>query len=180
VVVFSRTVVWCPYCRNHIKEADFVASFLAQHGVNIVSITPDELDLHQKYAEMNALRHPLLSDPQRQAIKGFDVINGNIPKDVVGQRPDIPFPGYFVLDREGTIVDKSFLTDYQFRQSPSVAITRRFGWQGRPGGTAEADLFGAQMAISPITVLPAIKSVFIARCSQACPGASAMVRLLCG
>lgn len=148
VVVFSRTVLWCPYCRNHIKEADFVAPFLASRGVNVVCITPDELDLHRKYAEANGLGIPLLSDPERQAIKGFDVLNGNIPKDIVGQRPDVPFPGYFVLDRNGIVTDKAFLTDYQFRQSPSVAIARRFGWLDRPSVEAEAPSFHARLAIS--------------------------------
>lgn len=130
ILSFIRTTWWCPYCRNQSKELDLAKDLVGEKGITVAAITPDPVDIHRQCAEAYGLRYPLLSDEGSTVIEAYGIINHAIPEDVPSQRYRMPFPGIYLLDRDGIVRSAAFLANYEHRRSATVPVMARFGVSG--------------------------------------------------
>lgn len=82
-------------------------------GIQILAISYDSVDVLKKFADRRKIIFPLLSDPKSQTIKGFGVLNS----DAKGKGAGIPYPGTFILDKDGVVRAKIFVDGYRERHS---------------------------------------------------------------
>jgi peroxiredoxin len=61
---------------------------------------------------------PLLSDPKSQTIEAYHIRNPSAR----GKTEGVPYPGTFILDREGVIRAKLFLEGYRERHTTNALI----------------------------------------------------------
>ena len=84
---------------------------LRARGIAVAVILYDPPDVLQAFAEKWGIEYPLLSDVGSEVIRRYDLLNGETEP---GSRMDgIPYPGTFVLDDTGRVVDRFFEQRYQ-------------------------------------------------------------------
>jgi peroxiredoxin len=85
---------------------------LQNGGVQIAAVSYDPVDILAKFGKQSEIRFPLLSDPQSETIEAYGIRN----KEAKGSRIDgVPYPGTFLVDREGVIREKLFFEGYKKR-----------------------------------------------------------------
>ncbi len=88
-------------------------------------------------------------------IRAFGIFNTNVPEDnplLYG----IPFPGEYLLAPDGTVRDKLFLRNYEYRPSASQMALRHYG--DRQGGSSveiKTDVLTATVSLSSDRCFPA-------------------------
>jgi peroxiredoxin len=70
----------------------------------VVGISYDSVDVLKEFAEKHKITFPLLSNPDSTAIKAY----GLLDKSAKGKQEGIPYPGTFVVDKDGVIRAKLF------------------------------------------------------------------------
>ena len=80
-------------------------SLLKKHGFNVIGVSPDDRDSHQKFREKFSLPFTLLADPQHKIIDQFGVWG---PKKLYGRDYMGLYRTTFVIDEKG-IIRKIFL-----------------------------------------------------------------------
>lgn len=136
VLVFYRGG-WCPYCNIQLRAYQAVLGEIHALGAELLAISPQMPDGSLSTAEQNALGFPVLSDVGNRVAsryglvfevpepvlrfyreqKGFDLamLNGEAA-------PNLPVPGCFVIDAEGTVLLASVDADYTRRLEPQAIL----------------------------------------------------------
>ena len=78
------------------------------------------------FSDANRIEYPMLSDAGSKVIRAFGIFNTNIPENHP-RMYGIPFPGDYLIAPDGTVRDKLFIPDYQFRVTASEVVVRNFG-----------------------------------------------------
>ncbi len=83
-------------------------------GITLIALSYDEQDALADFAQEHSVTFPLLSDPKSEIIKRLGILNTLIEED---DHPwyGIPFPGTYVLDSEGIIIEKFFESNLAIR-----------------------------------------------------------------
>ncbi len=71
------------------------------------------MDVLAKFADKRKIAFPLLSDPGSKTIVAYGLLN----KEAKGRAAGVPYPGTFLVDKEGIIRAKLFLDGYRERHS---------------------------------------------------------------
>lgn len=79
----------------------------------------------------------MLSDVGSKVIRAFGIFNTNIPADHP-MMYGIPWPGDYLIAPDGTVRDKLFLPNYEYRASASQVVQRHFGGKAN-GSSAEIE-----------------------------------------
>jgi hypothetical protein len=79
----------------------------------------------KNFAERQHITYPLLSDPDSQVIRAYDILNETTKPGTLTY--GIPYPGVYVIDAQGRVVSKYFEDDYKDRVSTADILTRQFG-----------------------------------------------------
>jgi peroxiredoxin len=87
-------------------------------GVQVVAFSYDKPEVLARFAERRKITFPLLSDPDSTVIKAFGLLN----KEARGKAAGVPYPGTFLLDKDGVIRAKLFLDGYRERHSTEELI----------------------------------------------------------
>jgi len=78
---------------------------LHQAGIEVIGISPDEVDKLKTFTDDEQITFPLLSDAGSETINAFEI---------QFQR-GLPHPGTFVIDKQGVIRAKLFRDGYRER-----------------------------------------------------------------
>lgn len=84
----------------------------------MVVVSYDSAETIKRVARRRGVTFLLLSDPGSKTIKAFGILN----KEATGRAKGVPYPGIFILDREGTIRAKLFLPGYKERYKSTDII----------------------------------------------------------
>ena len=84
----------------------------------MVGISYDSVDVLKEFAEKRKITFPLLSDPDSKTIKAYGLLNTSAK----GKQEGIPYPGTFVLDKDGMIRAKLFHEGPFKRHTPDDLI----------------------------------------------------------
>ena len=101
-----------------------------KHGIRVVAVSVDPVQVNRWLCEKAGLTFPLLSDPEEKVILTYDVrhIRGG-PKGV-----DIARPAEFLIDRKGTVRWVNLTDDIRVRASGEqvLKIVGQLGLGARP------------------------------------------------
>lgn len=101
VIVFSRSLDWCPYCKTQAIDLKTVAKSLEAEGWPLSLITYDSPETLAAFGDENSLNYTLLSDTNSAMIDAFGLRNSDIPE---GSRFDgIPHPAIVFVGADGMI-----------------------------------------------------------------------------
>ena len=117
LLVFSRSVDWCPYCKTQMLDLQNRLPALEAAGLGLAVVTYDSPAVMSDFAARRGITFSLLSDPGSSTIKAYGLLNTTV--DQTSTNYGIPFPGTFVLDREGVVTDRFFEEAYQERTTVS-------------------------------------------------------------
>jgi len=113
VVVFSRSLDWCPYCKAQALELETVATELAEAGWSMNVITYDSPETLTDFATEHTLTYTLLSDTDSAMIDAFGLRNTRV---TAGSRFDgIPNPAIIYIKSDGEVAGVQKEERYQDR-----------------------------------------------------------------
>jgi hypothetical protein len=107
---------------------------LKAKGYGVAAISYDSPAILVDFARRRSITFPLLSDPGSKIIRAFGILNEAAPRNsfVYG----VPYPGSFLVDREGKVVAKYFEEDYTERFTASDILVKDLGMTPDGSGTA--------------------------------------------
>jgi peroxiredoxin len=120
MLVFSRSVDWCPYCKTQVIELQSRLGELKAQGLGLVVITYDSPAILADFSRRRGITFPLLSDPGSQTIKAYGILNTTVAAGTSNY--GIPFPGTFLIDRAGKVTSRFFEEAYQERNTISTIM----------------------------------------------------------
>jgi len=91
---------------------------LTAAGIQVVGISYDSVEILKEFADKRKVTFPLLSDPDSQTIKAYGLLNAAAK----GKQEGIPYPGMFVVDKDGVIRAKLFHEGPLKRHTPEDLI----------------------------------------------------------
>ena len=89
---------------------------IQRSGLGIVAISYDPVPVLADFAARRGISFPMLSDAGSSVIRAYGILNTTVPatnRDQYG----IPFPGTFVVDRNGVVTSRFFESAYQERDT---------------------------------------------------------------
>lgn len=101
VIVFNRSLDWCPYCKKQAIELQTVADDLATAGWPLSVITYDSPEVLAEFGAEKELTYTLLSDTGSAMIDAFGLRNADMK---AGSRFDgVPHPAIVFISNDGII-----------------------------------------------------------------------------
>ncbi|MEM9573453.1 MAG: redoxin domain-containing protein [Pseudomonadota bacterium] len=102
VLVFSRSLDWCPYCKAQALELETVKAELAGQGWTLNLLTYDAPEVLVEYSAEKNLTYTFLSDTDSATIDAFGLRNTEMP---AGSRFDgVPHPAIIYIKADGEVV----------------------------------------------------------------------------
>ena len=97
---------------------------LGEAGIKVVGISYDSIETLKAFSDKNALEFPLLSDAGSKTIDTYGIRNTEMDGKMFGQKPltGVPYPGTYLIDKDGVVRAKLFLEKYQERHSTEALI----------------------------------------------------------
>jgi peroxiredoxin len=118
-LVFYRSANWWPFCQKQLVQLQADLKKIRATGTTVVAISYDAVELLTKFANKKQITFPLLSDPESKTIVAYGLLN----KEAKGKTVGIPYPGTFLIDKDGAIRAKLFLDGYRERHSINELLT---------------------------------------------------------
>ena len=113
----------------------------ARHGIAVFAISYDPVDALGAFAAKYGIRFPLLADEGSVVIRRLGLYNPRVPEHHafygVRMRDDvwgIPYPGSFILDEGGIVVERRFEDSYRVRETAVGILESAFGAIGGAHG----------------------------------------------
>ncbi len=100
-------------------------------GIAVYALSYDEEDALADFSDAHGITFTLLSDPDSDVIRSFGILNTLIdPND--HPWAGIPYPGTYVVDRDGRITDKFFDSNLAVRAGPEQLLRAATGGPADP------------------------------------------------
>jgi len=119
-----------------------------RHGIAVFAVSYDSVELLGTFAQKYGIEYPLLADEGSVAIRRLGLLNEQVQEHHafygVPMRDDVygvPYPGTFILDEHGIVVERRFTDSYRVRETAVGVLERAFGGTSRVHG-AEARAAG--------------------------------------
>lgn len=98
---------------------------MRETGYNVASVSYDPVETLHRFAALNQIEYPMLSDQGSVVIKRFGIMNPNFPPDHAAY--GVPFPVDYLVAPDATVIDRMFVPDYRYRPSPSEILLNSYG-----------------------------------------------------
>lgn len=101
-IIFFRGA-WCPVCLEDLKDLEKNKAYFEERDVYMTTISTDKLDNLKNMVEEHQLTFPVLSDPDLNVLKAYDVFyhSDNEPYEDHGAHGE---PAFFLIDEEGRLL----------------------------------------------------------------------------
>jgi hypothetical protein len=120
---------------------------LTEAGLGVVAISYDSVAILNSFSERHGgVRYTMLSDPESEIINAFGIRNTDHAEGSMGY--GIPYPGTYIVDVDGVVVEKFFAPDYRERFTADTILLKTFGVGG--GQRVEAELPQFKLAAYPV------------------------------
>jgi peroxiredoxin len=117
-LVFQRSPDWWPYCQAQLRELQSSLKEVEAAGGQVVVVSYESVDVLKRVAQQRGVTFLLLSDPGSKTIETYGILN----REATGRAKGVPYPGIFILDRQGVIRSKLADADYRVRPSSAEVI----------------------------------------------------------
>jgi thioredoxin-dependent peroxiredoxin len=118
VIVYCYPAALTPGCTTQAVDFTEAAGDLAQAGLDIIGVSPDEPDKLLKFREKESLGITLVSDPDKSVLKAYGAYG---PKKLYGKEVVGVIRSTFIVDAEGRIESAA----YNVKATGHVAKLRR-------------------------------------------------------
>jgi peroxiredoxin Q/BCP len=118
VIVYCYPAALTPGCTTQAVDFTASAGALAEAGLDIIGISPDEPEKLLRFRDQEKLDITLLSDPDKQVLKAYGAFG---PKKLYGKEVVGVIRSTFIVDAEGKIEQAS----YNVKATGHVAKLRR-------------------------------------------------------
>ena len=132
MLVFSRSADWCPYCKTQLVELQSRLPELKKKGIGLAAMTYDSPAILVDFSRRRGITFPLLSDAGSATIKAYGLLNTTV--DAASSNYGIPFPGTFLVNRQGVVTARFFEEAYQERNTVASILLKL----GNPGHETDA------------------------------------------
>lgn len=120
VLIFFRSVKWCPYCQHQMIEFKAATAPLAQRGYRLAAISYDDTATQAAFAAKEGITLTFLSDPGSKTIDAWSLRDPQYKPDSFAF--GVPRPAIFVLDAKGVIRAKLAEDGYKVRPSVEAVL----------------------------------------------------------
>ena len=127
LLVFLRSVDWCPFSKAQVLEIERNLDNVHAQGLGDAAIVVDDPGSVRDFTNRNRIRFPLLSDPDSRVIREFGVLNATVPKDTAVY--GVPHPGIVLIDASGRVKKKYFEKDFKQYYTVAGILVERYGMQ---------------------------------------------------
>lgn len=124
-----------------------------RHGIAVFAISYDSVDVLGAFAEKYGIRYPLLADEGSVVIQRLGLLNDRVQEHHafygVPMRDDVygvPYPGSFVLDERGVVVERRFADSYRVRETAVGVLEAAFGGKSESHGAEDRAAGGGVLA----------------------------------
>lgn len=128
LLLFFRSADWCPFCKGQLVDLEGMKKAFAAKGIQVAAVSYDSPAILKSFARRRAITYPLLSDSSSSIIDAFGIRN----ETATGLQAGIPYPGYYLIDRQGLIEKRFFETAYYNRLTASNLYNNLFGEYALP------------------------------------------------
>jgi thioredoxin-dependent peroxiredoxin len=118
VIVYCYPAALTPGCTTQAVDFTAAAGDLAEAGIDIIGISPDEPDKLSRFREQESLSITLVSDPDKRVLQAYGAFG---PKKLYGKEVVGVIRSTFVIDAQGRIEKAS----YNVKATGHVAKLRR-------------------------------------------------------
>jgi peroxiredoxin len=120
VLVFFRSVKWCPFCQAQLKDLKAAQGSLAQRGYTLAAISYDPPAALAGFARAQGIGYTLLSDTGSAMIDAFGLRD---PQYGPGSfAAGVPKASVLIIDAQGKVIRKMVSTDYTVRPSNAAIL----------------------------------------------------------
>jgi peroxiredoxin Q/BCP len=105
VIVYCYPAAMTPGCTTQAVDFTAAAGDLAEAGLDIIGISPDEPDKLLRFREKEGLGITLVSDPEKTTLRAFGAYG---PKKLYGKEVVGVIRSTFIVDAEGRIERASY------------------------------------------------------------------------
>ena len=116
VIVFVRSVDWCPYCQAQLIDLRDSAEKITDLGYTIVTVSYDRPEVLAKFSRKHNFSHTMLSDEGSVAIKAFGILNEEFNPDHFAY--GVPHPYIYVVGNDKVI--RVILSEEGYKNRPQV------------------------------------------------------------
>jgi peroxiredoxin len=123
---------WCPFCVGQLEAMNLVLPQIEQAGASLVAISPQTVQQSFFMVDQHKVRFRLLSDAGNHVARQFGLVYRvpdeqqsiyrrafvNLPFANGDTSWELPIPGAFIVDHDGTILYSSADEDYTQRPEP--------------------------------------------------------------
>jgi peroxiredoxin len=96
---------------------------IQRSGLGLVAISYDPVPVLADFAKRRGITFPLLSDEGSRVIRQYGILNTTVP-ETNREQFGIPFPGTFIVDRQGVVTSRFFEEAYQERNTVGTVMAR--------------------------------------------------------
>jgi len=114
VLMFNRSLDWCPYCQAQVRAMNGLDRAIAAQGYGLTAVTYDPPATLATFAKNQTIGFPLLSDDGSKLIDAFGIRD---PQYTEGRAVGVPYASIFILSPDGRVLAKSVSSDYRVRPS---------------------------------------------------------------
>jgi peroxiredoxin len=123
LLLFFRSADWCPFCKGQLVDLEGSQKAFAAKGIRVAAVSYDSVAILADFAKRRSITYPLLSDTSSSLIDAFGIRN----PEGTGMEAGIPYPGYYLIGRDGVIQRRFFETAYVNRLTASNLYSNLFG-----------------------------------------------------
>ena len=105
VIVYCYPAALTPGCTTQAVDFTAAAGDLAEAGLDIIGISPDEPAKLQRFREQEGLGITLVSDPEKKVLQAYGAYG---PKKLYGKEVVGVIRSTFIVDAEGLIEQASY------------------------------------------------------------------------
>ncbi len=114
-ILFYRSADWCPFCKKQLIELQKSSKKLKSKKIRVIGISSDDTAVLQKFSRSRKILFPLLSDKKGEVMDKYGIRNYEA-------KSILPYPGFFIIDKNGIIKGKLFYESYKKRYTSSEII----------------------------------------------------------
>ncbi len=133
LLLFFRSADWCPFCKGQLVDLQGMQKAFAAKGINVAAISYDSPAILESFTKRKEITYPMLSDTSSSVINAYKIRN----EEATGIEQGIPYPGFYLIDRQGIIQKRYFETAYYNRLTASSLYANLFGDYPLPAPSKE-------------------------------------------
>ena len=116
ILMFVRSVDWCPFCQTQVLDWNGQAEKFTALGYNIAALSYDNEEKANRFVQLRDLKFPVVTDEGSDIIKAFGILNEEHEPGSFAY--GIPHPFVYVIAPDGTVTHR--FAEQSYRDRPPV------------------------------------------------------------